>query len=231
MSAKRTELQYRLFELRDLEYQAFTAKLIPTIAPEDIIGVRTPELRRFARDYAQTPPSKDFLSALPHRYYEENMLHGFLIEQISDYSAAIKALESFLPYIDNWATCDLISPKNFIKHRPELYQKIIIWLDSDHLYTIRFAVGMLLRHFLDKDFRPEGLELAARIRSDEYYVNMMVAWYFATALAKQYDATLPFIIERRLSPWTHNKAIQKAVESRRIPSATKAFLRSLKIGR
>ena len=166
---------------------------------------------------------------LPHTYYEENNLHGFLIETIRDYYAAANAIEAFLPYIDNWATCDLMSPKVFKKHLPELYEKILVWLNSDETYTVRFGIGMLMSFYLDEHFHPEMLELVAGIRSDEYYINMMIAWYFATALAKQYDAALPYIQNQRLEKWTHNKAIQKAIESYRISDDTKAYLRTLKV--
>lgn len=222
-------VQARLFELQDLKYKDFHCKLIPTVDSETVIGVRTPELRKFSREFAKTPESLEFMQILPHLYYEENNLHGFLIETIKDYDAAIAAVEAFLPYIDNWATCDLISPKVFKKHLPELYPKIKVWLQSDRTYTVRFGIGMLLGFYLNEGFQPEMLELVAGIRSEEYYVNMMIAWYFATALAKQYDAALPFIEEHRLEKWTHNKTIQKAIESYRIDDAVKAYLRTLKI--
>ncbi len=166
---------------------------------------------------------------LPHRYYEENNLHGFLIETIGEYDATMKALEAFLPYIDNWATCDLISPKVFKKNPAELYKKIQGWLQSDRTYTVRFGIGMLMSHFLDDRFLPEMPALVASIRSEEYYINMMIAWYFATALVKQPEAVMPFIEDRRLQKWTHNKAIQKSIESYRISDDTKAYLRTLKV--
>ncbi|NLB51510.1 MAG: DNA alkylation repair protein, partial [Syntrophomonadaceae bacterium] len=209
-------VQTKLFEMQDLKYKEFQCKLMPTVNPETVIGVRTPELRKFAREFSQTPQAAEFLKILPHTYYEENNLQGFLIERIKDYDTAIAAVEAFLPYIDNWATCDLISPKIFKKHLPELYKKINVWLKSSHTYTVRFGIGMLMSFYLDEEFKPEMLELVAGVRSQEYYINMMIAWYFATALAKQYDAALPFLQEQRLEKWTHNKTIQKAIESYRI---------------
>ncbi len=229
MSSIPEMIQTRLFALQDLQYKAFQCKLMPTVNPDTVIGVRTPDLRKLAREFAKTPESSEFIKILPHTYYEENNLHGFLIETIKDYDAAIAAVEAFLPYIDNWATCDLISPKIFKKHLPELYEKIKIWLQSDRTYTVRFGIGMLLGFYLDEAFRPEMLDLVADVRSEEYYVNMMLAWYFATALTKQYDAALPVIQQRRLAKWTHNKAIQKAIESYRISDETKVYLRTLKV--
>lgn len=222
------EIQGRLFALQDLEYKEFHCKLVPTVNPETVIGVRTPELRKLAKEYSKTPQSAEFLTILPHRYYEENNLHGFLIETFKDYDSAIWTVEAFLPYIDNWATCDLISPKIFKKNLPALYEKIKIWLLSDKTYTVRFGIGMLMSFYLGDEFHSEMHDLVASIRSKEYYINMMIAWYFATALAKQYDATLPFIQEQCLEKWTHNKAIQKAIESYRISDETKAYLRTLK---
>jgi len=229
MSGTEEEIRRRLFELQDLKYKEFACKLMPTVNPETVIGVRTPALRKLARELAKTPEAAEFLQILPHAYYEENNLHGFLIETIRDYEDTTRAIDAFLPYIDNWATCDLISPKILKKHLPELYAKIKVWLVSDRTYTVRFGIGMLMSFYLDDDFRPETLELVAGIRSDEYYVNMMIAWYFATALAKQSEAALPYIQQQRLEKWTHNKAIQKAIESYRISDEAKAYLRTLKI--
>lgn len=222
-------VQDRLFQLRDLNYREFNCKLIPTVDPATVIGVRTPELRSFAREFSKTPESADFLKNLPHKYYEENNLHGFLIELMKDYGQAIAALDAFLPYVDNWATCDLIRPRVFKKHLPELLEQIKIWLASEHPYTVRFGIEMLMTFYLDEYFRTEYLEWVAGVQSGEYYVNMMVAWYFATALAKQYETALPLIEQHRLEPWTHNKAIQKAVESYRVTSGQKDHLRSLKV--
>lgn len=224
-----TDIQTALFALRDPAYQAFQSKLIPTIDPQTVIGVRMPALRKLAREIAGTPVAEGFLQEPPHRYYEENNLHGLLISAIPDYDGAVAALETFLPYVDNWATCDLIRPKVFGKHLPELREQIRIWLASDHPYTIRFGMEMLMTFFLDGQFQPEYLDWVAGVESKEYYVNMMAAWYFATALAKQYDAVLPYIQQRRLEPWTHNKTIQKAMESERIPDGQKAYLRGLKV--
>jgi 3-methyladenine DNA glycosylase AlkD len=229
MSSIEEEVQHRLFELQDLKYKEFQCKLMPTVNDDTVIGVRTPELRKLAKEISKSLKTADFLAILPHTYYEENNLHGFLIETIKDYDAAIAAIEAFLPYIDNWATCDLMSPKVFKKHLPELYEKIKVWLKSDRLYTVRFAIEMLMSFYLSDNFRPEMLSLVADICSDEYYVKMMIAWYFATALAKKYDDTLPYIKQHRLEKWTHNKAIQKAVESYRISDEVKVYLRTLKV--
>ena len=222
-------VQDSLFTLQDLSYKEFQCGLMPTVNPDTVIGVRMPALRKLVKDFAETPEAAEFLKALPHRYYEENNLHGLLISAMRDYDRAVAALDAFLPYVDNWATCDLIRPKVFQKHLPELLEKIQVWLASDHTYTVRFGLEMLMTCYLDDAFRPEYLELAAGVRSGEYYVNMMIAWYFATALAKQYDAALPYLRERRLDPWIHNKAIQKAIESCRVTGEQKAYLRTLKV--
>ena len=222
-------VQARLFALQDTEYRDFQCRLIPNVAPNTVIGVRTPELRKFAKDFAKEPEAAEFLRILPHRYFEENNLHGFLIERMKDYDRVIAALDAFLPFVDNWATCDQLRPGVFAKRPPQLREQIQIWMASGHTYTVRFGIEMLMCLYLDDAFLQEYLDWIAAIRSDEYYVNMMTAWFFATALAKQYDAALPYIEERRLAPWTHNKAIQKAVESYRIADAQKAYLRSLKV--
>lgn len=229
MSRIEEDIQSRLFEMQDPQYKDFHCKLMPTVNPETVIGVRTPDLRKFAKELSKMPEATEFIKILPHNYYEENNLHGFLIETIKDYDAAIAAVDAFLPYIDNWATCDLISPKLFKKHLPELYGKIKVWLMSDKTYTVRFGIGMLMGFYLDENFKPEMLELVARLRSGDYYINMMIAWYFATALAKQYDTAMPYIQNQRLEKWTHNKAIQKAIESFRISDEAKAYLRTLKV--
>ncbi len=218
----------RLLALRDEQNAAFVAKLIPNIPAETILGARTPALRSLAKELWREGDVSDFLAELPHRYFEENSLHAFFIEQIRDYDACMAELERFLPWVDNWATCDSMSPKLFRKHRPELLERIRVWLGSNRTYTVRFAVGMLMEHFLDGDFVPETMDWVAELRSEEYYVNMMIAWYFATALAKQYEAALPFLEQGRLDRRTHNKAIQKAVESRRISGERKAYLKTLK---
>lgn len=222
-------VQARLFALQDTEYRDFQCRLIPNVAPNTVIGVRTPVLRKFAKDFAKEPEAAEFLRILPHRYFEENNLHGFLIERMKDYDRVIAALDAFLPFVDNWATCDQLRPGVFAKRPPQLREQIQIWMASGHTYTVRFGIEMLMCLYLDDAFLQEYLDWIAAIRSDEYYVNMMTAWFFATALAKQYDAALPYIEERRLAPWTHNKAIQKAVESYRIADAQKAYLRSLKV--
>lgn len=221
-------LQEHLFSLSDAEYRTFQCRLMPTVEMERVIGIRIPVLRKFSREFCRMCDSETFLEALPHQYYEENNLHGMLISQMSSFSQTIDALDAFLPYVDNWATCDLISPKSFQKRPPELIPKIQEWIGSSHAYTARFGIGMLLKFYLDDGFEPEYLAWVCGISSAEYYVNMMVAWYFATALAQQYEATIPYIQENRLPSWTHNKAIQKAVESRRISSEKKDYLRNLK---
>lgn len=220
-----------LFALKDENYRRFHAKLIPDIPIDNIIGVRTPVLRKYAKEVAKLPEANIFLESLPHSYYEENNLHGALLSLLypKDIIAFMEQLERFLPYVDNWATCDMLSPKIFKKHLPYVYERVQKWLQSDAVYTIRFGIVTLLGFYLDNAFEPEMLQLVANVRSEEYYVNMAVAWYFSMALVKQYDATLPYIQNRVLEPWTHNKSIQKAIESRRIPQETKAYLRSLKI--
>ena len=223
------EIERSLLRLRDAPYRVFQAKLIPGMDPETMIGVRTPELRKLAKEYARHAEIGEFLAALPHPYFDENQLHAFILSEMKDYERCISGVNAFLPYVDNWATCDQMSPKVFKKHRAELLPEIRIWLASEHTYTVRFAVGMLMEHYLDADFDPAYLETVAALRSEEYYVNMMIAWYFATALAKQYDAALPFIEGKRLDAWTHNKAIRKAVESYRIAPEQKEYLRTLKV--
>ena len=193
-----------------------------------VIGVRTPELRKFAKEFNKSGERDSFMEKLPHYYYEENNLHGFLIESIKDFDEAVDALDKFLPYVDNWATCDMMSPKILAKRPDELILKVREWIASEKTYTVRYAVGTLMRYFLDERFDIEYLELAASVKSEEYYVNMMVAWYFATALAKQYEAVIPFIENNKLDKWIHNKTIQKAVESYRITPEQKAYLKTLK---
>lgn len=224
-----SEIQNALFALRDERYRDFQARLIPTLAPETMIGVRTPALRALAKELAKDGRAEDFLNTLPHRYFDENQLHAFLLSGMKDFDRCLAALKRFLPYVDNWATCDQMSPQVFKKHRAALLAQIPVWLASGETYTVRFALGMLMAHFLDGDFDPRYLEWAASLRSEEYYVRMMVAWYFATALAKQYDAALPWLEEHRLDPWIHNKTIQKAIESCRIPDARKAHLKTLRL--
>ncbi|MBB5225500.1 DNA alkylation repair protein [Treponema ruminis] len=227
----KAEITPHLFSLQDIAYRDFQAKLIPNIALDSVIGVRTPLLRSFAKELYKEGGEglSDFLSSLPHKYFDENQLHAFLISEQKDFEACLALLENFLPFINNWATCDQLSPKVFKKNHEKLLPYIEKWLESGETYTIRFAVGMLMQHFLDEDFNPDYLEKVASIRSQEYYVNMMLAWYFATALAKQYQAALPFIEQKKLDVWAHNKAIQKSIESYRISPEQKEYLRSLKI--
>lgn len=218
----------QLFSLRDEKYKQFHSKLMPTVNPDVIIGVRTPELRKLAKRLSGTREAEVFLQELPHRYYEENNLHGFLIELVKDFELCISAINEFLPYVDNWATCDMMSPKVVKKNLEKLYEWIQIWLKSGETYTMRFGVNMLMKYYLDEAFLPEYPELVASIQSEEYYVKMVVAWYFATALAKQYEEIVPYLTEKRLDVWTHNKTIQKAVESYRITKEQKEYLKSLK---
>lgn len=224
-----TEIQKRLFEMQDLKYRDFHSRLMPNIDKDLVIGVRTPQLRKFAAEVLKSGSAAEFIKVLPHKYYEENNLHAMLIEHIKDYDATIIETERFLPFIDNWATCDMFKPKIFNRNKDKLIDKIYEWIDSDSVYTVRYAIGMLMKFFLDEDFDTKYLDTVAAVKSDEYYINMMIAWYFATALAKQYDDAIKVIENRRLDPWTHNKAIQKAIESYRIDKGTKDYLRLLKI--
>ena len=223
------DVRKRLFEMQDTGYRDFHARLILTVEKEKIIGIRTPILRKFAKEFGKTERSEMFLKVLPHQYYEENNLHGLLIEQIRDYDKCLKELERFLPHIDNWATCDLLALHMMKKHRDIFIREIYRWMESDKPYIIRFGISMLMRHYLDEGFKPEYPEKVAAIRSEEYYVNMMRAWYFATALAKQYEKILPFLEEQRMDIWTHNKTIQKSIESYRITQEQKDHLRTLRI--
>lgn len=223
------DVQQKLFSMKDNKYKEFHAKLIPTVNAELIIGVRTPQLRKFAKEFAKTQESGEFIKALPHEYYEEDNLHAFIIEQIKDFDTAIAETERFLPFIDNWATCDMFLPKVFKKNTDKLIVSIKKWIKSNETYTVRYAIGLLMSLYLDECFKPEYLELAANVKSDEYYVNMMIAWYFATALAKKHEYAMPYIIEKRLDKWVHNKTIQKAVESSRISPETKIYLKTLKL--
>ena len=224
-----TEIQKRLFELQDEKYRDFQVKLIPTVDPATVIGVRTPELRKLAKELSKRDDIDAFLETLPHDHFDENQLHAFILSGMKDFTKCMTGVCGFLPFIDNWATCDQLSPKVFGKNKAELLAYINEWLQSDETYTIRFAAGMLMEHFLDDDFDIKYPEMVAGIESDKYYVNMMRAWYFATALAKQYVSVISFIEEKRLDKWTHNKTIQKSVESYRITPEQKAYLKSLKI--
>jgi hypothetical protein len=222
-------VRQELFELQDLKYRDFHAKLIPTMEKEKIIGVRTPALRGFAKKFGKTEESKLFIKKLPHQYYEENNLHGLLIEQIKDYDECLVELKRFLPYIDNWATCDLLALRLVKKHLDVFIKEIYKFMESEHTYIIRFGISMLMKYYLEDEFNIEYPDKVADIRSEEYYVNMMRAWYFATALAKQYEQIIPFVEKKRLDVWTHNKTIQKAIESYRIMDEQKTYLRTLKI--
>ena len=224
----KSDLYRKMYDLQDLKYRDMQIKIIPTINPESVIGVRTPELKSMAKDIMKAGNYKGFLEELPHKYFEENQLQAFIISGIKDLNECMAELERFLPYVDNWATCDQMSPKIFKKHREVLFTHIKEWIRSERTYTVRFGVGMLMEHFLDEDYDPKYPEMVAELRSEEYYVNMMIAWYFATALAKQYESIIPYIEQKRLDDWTHNKAIQKSVESRRITEEQKLYLKSLK---
>lgn len=228
MTQDQSPITARLLALQDPGYQAFQSKLIPTLPPQRVIGVRTPILRQLARSLAGSPEAEEFCRALPHTYYEENNLHAFLLEREKDFDAALAGVEAFLPYVDNWATCDSMSPPVFKREKARLLPAIRRWLASDQTYTVRYGIGMLMQHYLDEEFRPEYPALVAAVRSEEYYIQMMIAWYFATALAKQPEAVWPYLAEGRLSPWVHNKTIQKACESRRITPGQKAALRALR---
>ena len=219
----------KLFDMADEKYKDFQSALIQTLPKEKMIGVRTPDLKKFAKEFCKTPDAENFLKELPHEYYEENNLHAFLVSQMADFEKCISEVCVFLPYVDNWATCDGFSPKVFKSHKKELLEYIKIWISSTDVYTVRFGIKMLMDHFLEEDFLPEFPKAVAEIKSEEYYIRMMQAWYFATALAKQYENVLPFIKEQRLEKWTHNKAIQKAAESFRITEEQKAELKKMKI--
>ena len=223
------EIKDELMKLQDLKYRDMQIKIIPSVEADAIIGVRTPELRKLAKQFAKREDVSEFLQALPHQYFDEDQLHAFIISEMKDYDACMAELERFLPYVNNWATSDQMSPKVFKKNRKDLLKHVNKWIKSKKTYTIRYGVGMLMEHFLDEDFDPKYPEMVSKLRSEEYYVNMMIAWYFATALAKQYDAVLPYIEEKKLDVWTHNKAIQKSVESYRITPEQKEYLKSLKI--
>ena len=223
------KIEKQLFNLQDIKYRDFQIKLFPGLELDNMIGVRTPELRKLAKKLVKENNYQEFLEELPHKYFDENQLHGFIISELKDYKECINYLNKFLPYIDNWATCDQTSPKIFKQNHKKLMIEINKWLKSTHTYTIRFAIGMLMQHFLDEDFKEEYLSIVANIKSNEYYINMMIAWYFATSLAKQYASTIPYLENNILDKWTHNKTIQKARESYRISPEQKEYLKSLKI--
>ena len=219
----------RLFELRDEKNAVFMARLVPTLSPESVLGVRMPDCRALAKELCRMPDIGEFLTDLPHRYLDENNLHALILNEEKDCAAAVAAIDAFLPYVDNWATCDALRPKAFKKHPSALPDECRRWMRSGATYTVRFGIEMLMTHYLDEDFRPEYLEQVSIIKNEEYYVNMMIAWYFATALAKQYEAAISYIEQRRLDQWTHNKTIRKAIESCRITEERKAYLRTLTI--
>lgn len=225
------EIQKELFSLQDKEYMKFLSKLTPNVSEDTIIGVRIPEIRKLAKKLVKNNEYEDFLKELPHKYYDENLLHGAIISESKDFEKCIKLLDNFLPFVDNWAVCDTISPKIFKKYKKELIEKIKEWSQSDKTYTCRFGVEMLMTHFLDEDFKKEYLEVVADIHSDEYYVKMVVAWFFATALAKQWDYAVIYLEDNRLDVWVHNKTIQKARESLRISLEKKEYLKKLKRGK
>lgn len=236
MSTNKTDIQKQLFALADAEYATFQAKLTPGIPFERFIGVRVPVLRKFARQFIKNPESKMFLLSLPHEYFDENMLHGILISEIRDYASCMELTDAFLPYVDNWAVCDTMSPKIFAKNKESLMKKICEWSKSHHTYTCRFGLKMLMNHYLDADFRTEYLQIPIsyppnqdKEAEQDYYIKMMVAWFFATSLAKQWESTIPIIEKKILPPWTHNKTIQKACESFCITSEQKKYLRTLRV--
>ena len=218
----------RLIGCADEKYKEFQSKLVPNIPGETILGVRTPDMRRIAKEINGTAEAGKFLAELPHKYYEENLVHFFVIAMIKDFDECVAAVERFLPYVDCWPVCDQSSPKIFTKNHDRLLPRIKAWIASEHVYTSRFGIRMLMNEFLGADFRPEYLAWVAAVKGEDYYIKMMVAWYFATALAKQYDESVVYIEERRLEPWTHNKAIQKAIESFRVSEEHKAYLRTLR---
>ena len=222
------EIRKELMGMQDSKYRDFQVKLIPGKDIDHVIGVRTPELRKYAKDIVKRDDIDDFLKDLPHKYFDEDQLHAFTVSLIKDYDRCMDEVCRFLPYVDNWATCDQMSPKVFAKHKGELEEQIKKWINDDKTYTIRFGIGMLMQYFLDDDFDPKYPKMVAAIRSDEYYVNMMIAWYFATALAKQYDAVIEYMTGRKLDEWTHKKTIQKCVESYRVSDEHKKYLKSLR---
>ncbi len=224
-----TPIQEKLFELQDLKYKDFHSKLMPTVCKDKIIGVRVPQLRKLAKELNKLELKADFLNALPHKYYEEDNLHAFLIKQIKDFDKCILALDNFLLFVDNWATCDMMAPKVLGKNPIELYSKIEEWTKSKHTYTVRFAIVTLMKFFMDERLDKKHLNLLLSIKSQEYYVNMAIAWYLATALSSHWNLVIPYIEKQKFDKWVHNKAIQKAVESYRITSEQKEYLKSLKV--
>ena len=222
------DLKQKLFEFKDDKYKEFQEKLVPNIPKESIIGVRTPDLRNIAKEIFKSGDYDSFLNDLPHKYYEENLVHIFIISLIKDFDKCVIEIEKFLPYMDCWPVTDQATPKVFKKNHETLLPYVKKWIKSKHIYTSRFGIRMLMNEYLDKDFKNEYLELVASIKSDDYYLKMMIAWYFATALAKRYDESIPFFENRKLDPWIHKKAIQKAIESFRVSDSHKEYLKKLK---
>lgn len=223
------EIQNKLFSLKDEKYAEFQAKLTPSVEREFFIGVRNPDVRAYAKEIKNTKQAEDFLNALPHKYYEENMLHTMLLNEEKDFAQCIERVERFLPYINNWAVCDCLSPKAFKRNKTPLEQKAYEWCQSEHTYTCRFGIKTLMSHFLDNDFKPEQMKFISKIKSDEYYINMMISWYFATALAKQWNDAIKYFEKPCMQKFCHNKSLQKAIESYRITPEQKKYLRTLKI--
>lgn len=225
------DIQKELLNMQELKMKDFNSKLIPNIEKEKFIGIRSPNLRKFSKEVFKNNQEDviKFLNSLPHKYIEENHLHGFLIENFKDFNVALDYTEKFLPYVDNWATCDSFRPKIFNKHKNKIFEKIKIWIRDEHEYTVRYSIGLLLSNYLDEDFNEEHLEMVLNVKREEYYIKMMVAWYFSFALIKQYESTIPYIQNQKLEKWTHNKTIQKAIESFRIDQKTKEYLKTLKI--
>ena len=224
------DISTHLLSLRDDKYGDFHASLIPNVLRERIIGIRMPVLRAFVKELSKDESAvAQFIATLPHHYLDEYTLHALLVAEIRDFPTAMAECERLMPYIDNWAVCDVFSPKAFSKDRNTLYGRCLQWLQSDRTYTVRFGIVTLMRHFLDKDFRHDVLDRVSAIRSDEYYINMAVAWFFCDALIKQWDSALPYLEQHRLNPWTHNKTISKCIDSFRIAPERKEYLRTLKI--
>jgi len=222
-------IRHRLGLLADDDYKAFMIKLLPTVDKNSVIGVRMPRLRALSKELWKSGGAEEFMDSLPHELYDENMLHALLICDIRDYSECIERIDAFLPFVDNWGTCDSLRPKCFAKNRDRLISDIERWISSERVYTKRFGLEMLMTHYLDENFEPAMLELAASVTGEDYYLRMMVAWYFATALSKQYENAISYLTERRLPVWVHNKTVQKATESLRISCEKKDFLRTLRI--
>ena len=225
----KSEIKVFFKENRDEKYAQFQSKLIPGVDVKNVIGIRTPALRKFAKQTIKREDADEFLSDLPHKYFDENQIHAFMISEIKDYTECVNRVKEFLPFVNNWATCDQMSPKVFKKHKTEILKEVKKWIKSEDTYTVRFGICELMTDFLDDDFDEAYPKMVANVKSDEYYINMMIAWYFATALAKQYDAIIPYIENKKLDKWTHNKTIQKAIESYRITDEQKTYLRTLKV--